>query len=137
MFPGYVFCLFGSDVLGPIVTTPGVIRILGVGNTPVAISESEIEAIRTVVTSGVSVGPSSYFQNGELVRVSEGPLCGIGGQIVGLGKNNFLILSVTLLQRSIALEISPYSVIRIDPRKHKFSGHALPVSRSVLTPCLK
>src|ERR1700684_772011 len=43
LFPGYLFCRFDvQDRLLPILTTPGVISILGFGRTPVPIADEEI-----------------------------------------------------------------------------------------------
>ena len=41
LFPGYVFCRFNALMRLPIVTTPGVTHILGVGNRPAPLSETE------------------------------------------------------------------------------------------------
>src|ERR1700733_7254952 len=73
LFPGYVFCRSGAGVLGRIVTTPGVIRILGFGNTPAAIPDTEVQALRTIVKSGLPVESYPFFQSGDFVRICEGP----------------------------------------------------------------
>src|ERR1035437_10166011 len=47
LFPGYLFCRFDvSDRLLPILSTPGVICIVGAGKTPIPIDDEEIEAVR-------------------------------------------------------------------------------------------
>jgi transcriptional antiterminator NusG len=128
LFPGYVFCRFGSDVLGPIVTTPGVIRILGAGSVPIAIPETEIDAIRQIVDSGVRVRPYPYlnsdFHEGAFVRVCEGPLRGIEGKILRAGKNSVLIFSVNALQRSVEVDLS--SIMRVDPGPADFCRSLIP-----------
>lgn len=113
LFPGYVFCRFDSKVQGRIVTTPGVIRILGFGSGPTAIPDAEIEAIRTIGKSGLPIASYPYLRNGDRVRICDGPLCGLEGKVVAVGKRNFFIVSVTLLQRSVAVEISLHSLIRL------------------------
>src|SRR5580700_6204160 len=52
LFPGYLFCRFDAQFRLPILTTPGVISIVGTGRIPVAIPDLEIDAIQTVVRSG-------------------------------------------------------------------------------------
>ena len=53
---------------------------------------------------------------GEHVRIEAGPLCGVEGVLVGRKKNSRLVVSVTLLQRAIAVEIDPDSARPVHPR---------------------
>jgi len=105
LFPGYLFCQF--DVLKrlPILQTPGVNSVVGIGKVPEPISPEEIEAIRTVVSCGASYQPHPYMAVGDFVKVEYGALAGLVGLITQL-KNEFrLIISVNLLMRSVAVEI--------------------------------
>src|ERR1035441_9840100 len=52
LFPGYLFCQFDVNDRLPILTTPGVIGIVGAGKTPVPVDIEEIEAIRAILRSG-------------------------------------------------------------------------------------
>src|SRR6185369_17192015 len=54
LFDGYVFCKLNLLYRMPALTIPGVIQFVGVGKTPVPIEESEINALQTVVNSGLS-----------------------------------------------------------------------------------
>lgn len=105
LFPGYVFCRFDSTLQAPVVTTPGVIRVVGFGNTPACVCEEEIEAIRTIVRSNLPAKPHRYLVAGQKVRVREGPLLGLEGKIVDAGDGSSLIVSITLLQRAVAVSI--------------------------------
>jgi transcriptional antiterminator NusG len=120
LFPGYVFCRFDRTVPGLIVTTPGVIRIVGFGQGPAAIPDAEIEAILTIEKSGLPVAPHPYLQSGDRVRIGEGPLQGLEGKVMALGKKNLFVVSVTLLQRSVAVEISLQSLIRLETDREVF-----------------
>src|SRR5437762_13159790 len=51
LFPGYVFCKLGGSARGPIMTTPGVIRVVGYGGVPSPITEEEIASIRSIADS--------------------------------------------------------------------------------------
>src|ERR1700683_5171958 len=53
LFPGYVFCRFDEQVRLPILVTAGVISIVGIGKIPIAISEREVDAIQTMIRSGL------------------------------------------------------------------------------------
>jgi transcription antitermination factor NusG len=105
LFPGYIFCRFEQNSCLGILKTPGVYRIVGVGNMPAAIDEQEIAAIQLALSSGLGVQPHPYLTTGQRVRIDGGSFCGVEGLIVDIRRRDRLILSVTLLQRSLALEI--------------------------------
>jgi transcription antitermination factor NusG len=106
LFPGYVFCRF--DVLKrlPILTTPGVVSIVGVGKLPLAIPDDEIAAVETILRSELYAEPWPYLREGQRVRIDQGPLLGLEGVVIKKKQNEWrIVVSVTLLQRSIATEI--------------------------------
>jgi transcription antitermination factor NusG len=106
LFPGYVFCRFDvQDRLLPILTTPGVVAILGAGKTPVPVSEDEIAAVRAIVGSGLSAQPWPCLTFGSRVLIEYGPLAGIEGIALRVDKVFRLVVSVQMLQRSVAVEI--------------------------------
>ena len=107
LFAGYVFCRFDPAVCAPIVTTPGVIRVVSYGRSPALLSDSEIQSVRTVASSNLPAKPHSYLAPGERVRIREGPLCGVEGEIAQTTGRPCLVVSVSLLQRSIAVEVEP------------------------------
>src|SRR5713226_1928435 len=101
LFPGYVFCRFDPLARLPILITPGVIRIVGIGKTPIPIEDSEILSIQTIVKSGLPSQPWPFLQIGERVRIDSGPLEGLEGILLQSKANHRLVVSVTLLQRSV------------------------------------
>jgi len=109
LFAGYVFCRINANICWPIVTTPGVLRILSNGSEIARIDESEIAAIQTLAQSRVKAEPCSYVTIGQRVRVLDGPLAGIEALVTGL-RGRQLILSVTMVQGSIAVELDGCSV---------------------------
>jgi len=105
LFPGYLFCRLNPHNRLPILKTPGVIQIVGSNRVPVAVDKKEIQAIQTLVTSGVPNKPWPYLKVGNHARIESGPLRGLEGVLVQFKGNHRLVLSVTLLQRSVAVEI--------------------------------
>lgn len=105
LFPGYLFCQFSPHVGAPIITTPGVIRIVGIGKTPVAVSDEEISAVQRLVKSGLNTQPWPYLRVGQTVRIESGPLEDLEGIVLVIKNHHRLIVSVSLLQRSVAVEI--------------------------------
>jgi transcription antitermination factor NusG len=105
LFPGYLFCRLDVQKRLPILTTPGVISIVGTGKVPVSIPEQEIEAIQTVINSGLNVVPWPRLAVGTKVVIEEGPLQGLEGVTLAVDKKYRLLVSVPLLQRSVSVEI--------------------------------
>lgn len=110
LFPGYVFCKFNSGIRAPIVTTSGVIRILG-GNS--SIPDSEIEAIQAVVASRLPASPCTYLKIGTKVEVTAGPLMGIQGILTSYAGYYRLVLSVDLVRNSISVEVEYKDVVPV------------------------
>jgi transcription antitermination factor NusG len=105
LFPGYTFCRFDPIRRLPVLTTPGVVSIVGTTKGPVSIDEREIESVRAMVSSGFIVGPWPFLHEGEFVAVEHGPLQGVEGVIVSVKNQYRLVVSISLLQRSVAVEI--------------------------------
>ena len=105
LFPGYLFCRLNPQDRLPILKTPGVLQIVGYNRNPVPVDEMEINALQRLVSSGVPNHPWPYLEVGEQVRIESGPLRGLEGRIVEFKGNHRLVLSVKLLQRSVAVEM--------------------------------
>jgi transcription antitermination factor NusG len=105
LFPGYVFCRFNALHRLPILMIPGVSAIVGIGKTLMPVEERELDDIRTVLESKVYYEPWAYLEIGQRVRVERGPLAGTEGIVAVLKNTCRLIISVNLLQRSVAVEI--------------------------------
>jgi transcription antitermination factor NusG len=105
LFPGYVFCNFSPYTRLPILTTPGVLHIVGIGKEPVPVDDLEIAALWKTLRSGLSLQPWPFLQLGERVVVERGPLTGVEGIVARFKGEYRLVLSISLLQRSIAAEI--------------------------------
>ena len=105
LFPGYLFCRMNPHNRLTVLMTPGVMQIVGVGKTPISVEEEEIAAIQHVQKSGLSAMPWPYMQIGNVAQILEGPLRGLTGIIVKIKSGMKLVLSVSLLQRSVAVEV--------------------------------
>jgi transcription antitermination factor NusG len=105
LFPGYVFCRFDYENRQPVVMTTGVTQIVGTGKVAIPIADSEIGALQVAVSSGIPAQPWPYLRTGEYVQVNYGHLSGLQGILVNFKGNHRVVLSVTLLQRSLALEV--------------------------------
>jgi transcription antitermination factor NusG len=125
LFPGYLFCRFDVNDRLPILTTPGVIGIVGIGKTPAPVDLDEIEAIRVILRSGLAAQPWPSLRVGSKVYIERGPLAGLEGIITNTDKVYRLIASVSLLQRSVAVEIDREWA---RPIAHGMGPRAVPLS---------
>jgi transcription antitermination factor NusG len=105
LFPGYVLCRLNPEYRLPILTIPGVLHFVGLGRVPVPIDDTEVAAIRRAVQSGLPVEPWSFLQVGHRVRVEFGPLAGLEGILVEMRKQRRIVVSLSLLKRSVAVEV--------------------------------
>jgi transcription antitermination factor NusG len=109
MFTGYLFLRHAIDKTSyiEIRKARGLVRILGERWDRLSVvPEAEIEAIHTVLDACLPVMPHPYLREGQRVRITQGPLRGVEGILVqSKPAKGLLILSVDLLQRSVAVEI--------------------------------
>jgi transcription antitermination factor NusG len=119
LFPGYLFCRFEYQERQPIMTTAGVVQVVGNGRMAIPVPDTEIEALQVAVSSGIPAQPWPYLKTGELVRVNYGHLSGLEGILVNFKGNHRVVLSVTLLQRSLALEVDLGWVSAVAPQRQE------------------
>jgi transcription termination/antitermination protein NusG len=112
LYPNYVFLHGGLDRRLAILTTPGVIGVVGFAGRASAIPNAEIEVIRRVIDNRLNVEPYPFMKCGDWVRVKSGPLEGIEGILVRKKNLYRLVLSVELLQKSVSVEVDALAVER-------------------------
>ena len=110
---GTVFCRFGRDQRIRVEDTPGVVQVVKFQGQPAAVEDYEIADIQAMVASRVRLTPWPYLKAGDRVRVERGPLRGLEGTLLRGTDGTRLVVSVELLQRSIAAEMDPEMVAPI------------------------
>jgi transcription antitermination factor NusG len=116
LFTGYVFSQFDVRQRLPILVTPNVYAVVGNGKVPSAIPERDLDAIRAALRNGSPVEPYDCLEEGDVVRVTKGPLTGVEGVFIQYRGSCRLILSVPLIQRSVAVEIDRLCVEPVSKR---------------------
>lgn len=105
LFPSYLFCRFNPRFRLPILTTRGVIRVVSYGQVPAEIDEKDIESVRALISSGVEFSPCPYIAAGDEVTIHGGPLDGVNGLMVKHNSGERAVISIHMIQRSLAVEI--------------------------------
>jgi len=98
--------------------------VVGVGRNPAPIDATEIAAIQAAVKSGLPRQPWPFLEIGHRVKIAHGPFCGVEGILLGFRGQQRLVLSVTLLQRSIAVQVDESWVQPIRQQQRASSGPA-------------
>ena len=135
LFPGYLFCRFELNNRRSLVVTPGVLQIVGVGKSPAPLDDAEISALQLAAASEFPRQPWPYLSAGTRVRVVHGNLSGIEGILINFKGNHRVVLSVSLLQRSVALEVDLSWVMPLEEIRVGQSGKA-PARTAIAAPAL-
>jgi transcription antitermination factor NusG len=105
LFPGYLFCKPAAHERVGVLKIPGIVSFVGAGRQPFPVEEEEIAAIRKMVEGPVPICLWPYTRIGQRVRIEKGPLAGIEGIVVSAKGSWRVVVSITLLQRSVAAEV--------------------------------
>lgn len=105
LFPGYVFCRFVRSDLMRALSAPSVRSIVGIGKSPAPVDDSEITAVRTLVSSGRPILPWPYVRIGQNVVIDRGPLTYLRGVVVRVKDSCRVVVSVEALGCSLAVEV--------------------------------
>ena len=105
LFPSYLFCRFNPRWRLPILSTRGVVQIVKYGQVPAEIDERVVESVRALTASGIELSPHPYIGVGDEVTIHGGPLDGINGLMVKHKSGERIVVSIHMIQRSVALEI--------------------------------
>jgi transcription antitermination factor NusG len=104
LFPGYLFCRFDPVDRLPLLKIPGVFQVVSFGGKPMPIEDIQLERLRIVARSG-SGRPWPYLPSGTRVRIAQGALQGLEGILISSKGTNRLVVSIDMMQRSVAVEI--------------------------------
>jgi len=94
-----------------VLSSPWVVRVVGNARGPLPVHVDEIDSIRRIVDARLSVEPWTFLEQGQRVRIEAGPLRGTEGVVQHVTGRQRLVVSISLLQRSVAVEIAPEWVV--------------------------
>jgi transcription antitermination factor NusG len=111
LFPGYVFARFVADERVGILKVDGVVQIISNNGMLSSIPDEEIDSIRTLVESELAYDPVPLIKEGDMVKVTSGPLKGVIGRLVTKkGAQARLVLSVDLIGQAVSVEVDAADV---------------------------
>jgi len=103
LFPGYCFARFDPMGILAVLKVEGVAKVITFDGKPAPIPHHEIEAIQRLVETELQFDPCPLLHEGDMVEVIHGPLKGVNGRLVHKGPKTKLVLSVTMINRAVAV----------------------------------
>ena len=115
LFSHYVFVQIPTTVESRIkvLRTSGVVRIAGAAGSGTPVPHEQIENLRTIINQRIPLAPHEFIQIGERVRIRGGVLDGIEGILSALKNEKSFVVSVDLIQKSIALRVDGFHLERV------------------------
>ena len=116
MLRGYVFVHTDLNAVEylDILKTVGVVRLVSFEGKPVPASDEEISSLMILDGTDRTVENRSLMKRGDRVMIMEGPLKGlIGFYVRHKGKSDKVVVSIELLNRSLAVEIEGWALERV------------------------
>ena len=105
LFPSYVFVHTCLRERVEVLRTPGVYEFVEFGGVPSAIPLEDIQTVRRAIEHSLAIAPHPNLHCGDRVRVSSGPLTGSEGILARVKSQYRLVLSIDILNRSVAVEV--------------------------------
>jgi transcription antitermination factor NusG len=104
LFPGYVFVRFSAEARVSVISTPGVLRMLGCHQRD-TVSEAELARIREGLVKGCHMRPHSCVPVGSTVRVLRGVFEGCEGVVTEFRRQCQVVMSLSCTGRCFSLEV--------------------------------
>jgi transcription antitermination factor NusG len=115
LFPGYTFlrAAISAEIKSLVLRSAGVADFVHAMGKPLAIVDREIAGIQALIAEKIPFSPNTFVNIGTRVQVRGGALDGLVGILVGRNSDCSLVISVELIQRSVALRVQGYEVVPV------------------------
>jgi transcription antitermination factor NusG len=105
LFPGYVFVRFALCNRLRVVQIPSLVRLVGFGELPTALPDTEMEIMRSGLSQNLRAKPHPFLSVGRRVRITGGPFAGLEGVLRRKKNNLWVVVSLELIHRSVAVDV--------------------------------
>lgn len=110
LFPSYVFVQLGVKNRLDLLRLPGVLGLVCFQGRPAPVEKAEIENLRHGLADRTIVHPHPYLKAGRKVRIRSGSMAGVEGVLIRKKDCTRVVLSISLLQRSVSIDIDEADV---------------------------
>ena len=104
LFSGYVFARYSLQSRISVISTPGVLRLLGNEERDM-VSCAELDKIRDGLASGLLLRPHPYVTMGARVRVRDGVFRGVEGVVTEFRHQCKVIIALAAVRQCFSLEV--------------------------------
>jgi len=112
LFPGYLFVRVPRRSRVDVLSTPGVVSLVGPRGNPWPLSDFEIETLRTGLDHR-NAQPHPYLVVGERARIRKGPLSGMEGILISIKNSLRVVLTINEIAQSVSIEVDSDDIERI------------------------
>jgi transcription antitermination factor NusG len=109
LLAGYVFCRFSAHQLAFVLAAAGCVQAVKFGAKLAPVPDEDIRTLKRFVESGLA-SPCPYMREGTRVRIRTGAFKDLEGYVQKLKNHDQLIVSLHLLQRSVAVQLEAGAV---------------------------
>jgi transcription termination/antitermination protein NusG len=115
LFSQYVFVQIPTTVESrvSVLRTSGVLRFAGMPGRGTPVPNEQIENLQAIMSQRIPVAPHEFIKVGERVRIRGGALKGMEGILTTIRNDRSFVVSVDLIQRSVAMRIDGFEVERV------------------------
>jgi transcription antitermination factor NusG len=112
LFPQYLFVRIApaSEERVSVLRTNGVIGLVGTKGVGIAVPNAQIERIQRIISQKIPYNPHLYLNVGKRIRIRGGALDGLEGILTAVNGDETLVVSVELIQRSLAVRIAGFEI---------------------------
>jgi transcription antitermination factor NusG len=112
LFPGYAFVhvLLSPETRLRVLHTESVVSFVGIRGAGTPIPDEQIGDVQMLLANNVPFAPCPFIRLGQRVRIRGGSLDGMEGILVARNSDQSLVVSVELIQRSLAIRIDGYDL---------------------------
>ncbi len=114
LFSCYIFVNIAYANRYRVLELPSVVRVVGFGNEPTPVPQSDIEAIRLILGSRQEIEVVDRFLPGQFVEIKNGPLAGMRGHIVDFRGSQWIEIYIEAIGKAVLVDIRENVVKRID-----------------------
>ena len=120
LFPGYLFVRVPWSRVPELVRMPSVVTVVGTNGVPCVIRDREIESVKTLVDgigrTGILPSPADFLEDGDRVRVVEGPFAGLEGILLESAGQPRVIVQLTAIRQAVRIQLER-SLLRPAPAR--------------------
>jgi transcription antitermination factor NusG len=112
LFSQYIFVRISGSVecRVRVLRTNGVFRLAGESGRGTAIPDEQIADLHTIVNQKIPSSPCDGVRIGQRIRIRGGALNGIEGILAAVENDRSLVISIDLIQKSVAIRIEGFEV---------------------------